>query len=162
MTWREAFFLQARSENEIRKLLNRAKAEYAHQLHYLQMASEKLAKAYATTPGSLEPPTLTHTGLVRLLRLLKSMPRIRRELGYVHTEAFRAFIDSLIPVAARIERLAPSLASIHEPNPEYPWQDRQTQEIFVPAAFNFPDFKPTSPLMLKFERLLEAMFRIGV
>jgi hypothetical protein len=44
MSWRAAFPIQARSDDNVRKLLNQSKIEYSHQLHYLQMGTEKLVK----------------------------------------------------------------------------------------------------------------------
>lgn len=65
MTWREAFLNQARSDAEIRRLLNRERTEYSHQLHYLQMVTEKLAKglAAAITQRNARRPHAPHEPL---------------------------------------------------------------------------------------------------
>jgi len=55
MTWHEAYMEQARSDYAVRQLLNRARVEYAHQLHYLQMFTEKFAKGFLTAPASPIP-----------------------------------------------------------------------------------------------------------
>ena len=118
MTWREAFLAQARADAKVRELLNRAQAAYSHQLHYLQMVTEKLAKALMCTQNA--PPKATHSAFVSGLRSLKGRPDIRRRLGYDNKESFYAFINSLLPLADKLERLAPNFAGFTQPNPEYP------------------------------------------
>jgi hypothetical protein len=162
MTWRDAFFLQAQREHGVRKLLNEARVEYSHQLHYLQMVTEKLAKAYAAAPGSNTPPPTTHAAFVRLLQTTKGRPDLRRQLGYADTASFREFIDSLLPLADRIEQLAPNFAGTTNPNPEYPWRDAHANEVIAPVQFDFAEFSPRSPQMIKLERLVEALIRFGI
>ena|SRR6266508_1422040 len=161
MNWREAFFAQARSEHVLRRQLNNAQVEYSHQLHYLQMVCEKLAKAYAAHPSSHEPPTTSHLAFVRLLQSLKSRPDARRQLGYEDSTVFRRFIDSLLPLAEKIERLAPNLAGLTSPNPEYPWRE-PTGDVRAPVDYAFPEFDAKSAQMIKLERLIEALIRFGI
>ena len=83
MTWREAFLRQAESDYRIFRDLNHSQASVpvCHQLHYLQMATEKLAKAL-TCPDAGYPPKATHVAFARFLRIMKGRPELRRELGY--------------------------------------------------------------------------------
>ncbi len=159
MSWRAAFILQARSDNEIRRLLNKEKVEYSHQLHYLQMTTEKLAKGMLTSPSSSNPPTFTHSAFVRCLQVLKGRPEIRRQLGYDSPIYFREFIDSVLPFADRVEKLAPSFAGGTQPNPEYPWQNKPQDPVVVPAHYNFPEFDPRSHHMNKLVSLIEILLR---
>jgi hypothetical protein len=162
MSWREAFFAQALSEYAVRQQLNNAKVEYSHQLHYVQMVTEKLAKAYAVSMARDAPPVVSHAAFVRLLQTTKSRPEIRHQLGYEDAASFRQFIDSLLPLAERIERLAPNFAGTTNPNPEYPWEDRATGQVIAPVQFEFPEFDAKSPQMVKLERLLGALIRLGI
>jgi len=73
MTWRDAFLAQARSDAEIRRLLNRQRTAYSHQLHYLQMLTEKLAKGLMA-PVDGAPPAPTHSAFVRCLPPQASRP----------------------------------------------------------------------------------------
>ena len=94
MSWRDAFFRQARSDNEIRKLLNKERVEYAHQLHYLQMTTEKLAKGLLTKSTSTTPPKFVHKALVTCLRMIKGRPDIQRILVYKKRSHYMKSIDS--------------------------------------------------------------------
>ncbi len=160
MNWREAFIRQSRSDNAVRRRLNQPGVEYSHRLHYLQMVTEKLSKAMQLDPNDFNPPARTHRGLVRLLQVLKGRPEFRERFGYSDTFSFRAFIDSLLDFAGQIERLAPDLAGLTQPNTEYPWRNPATGDIHVPAEFGFEIFNPRDPRMLKIERLIDALLRI--
>ena len=118
MGWREAFLAQARSDHAIFFRLNDANVEYCHRLHYLQMACEKLAKGFLTPLSSATPPEPTHAVLVRMLQVLKTRPDVRRRLGFQDAARFRNYINSLLEVADKIEKLAPDLAGFSQPNPE--------------------------------------------
>ena len=58
MTWREGYLQQAESEFSLYRGLNRGNRPICHQLHYLQMATGKLAKSYLyeVLCASLLPP----------------------------------------------------------------------------------------------------------
>lgn len=161
MTWRDAFFRQAKSDNEVRKLLNKKNIEYAHQLHYLQMVTEKLAKGLLTSASSMVPPKFEHKALVSCLQTIKCSHEIRRRLGYENkVESFKQFIDSLLPIANNIEKLAPSFAGKDQPNPEYPWQCKHNKMVYAPADFNFPDFHPKNPQLIKLVELVDRLLKI--
>jgi len=159
MNWRSAFFIQARGDNEIRKLLNENQAPYAHQLHYLQMAWEKLAKGVLTLEDAVDPPEFSHRALVRCLQHLKTDRHLRRLLRYEDSSSFTRFINSLLPLADQIERLAPALAGARQPNPEYPWQPLVRGPVEVPVRFGFPQFNPRSQQMDKLDALLDKLLR---
>jgi hypothetical protein len=161
MSWREAFLEQARSDNRIRRLLNQPQVEYCHRLHYLQMVTEKLAKAMLAAPEATDPPKMVHHALVRMLQTLKGRPDLRARLGYSDANIFRAFIDSILDLADQIESLAPSAAGFMQPNPEYPWRRAQDNFVITPAAYPFPLFNPRNPKMIKFEKLLGALLSVA-
>ena len=162
MTWRQAFLAQAHSDDAVRRRLNRdPEVAECHQLHYLQVATEKLAKAYSCPPSG-GPPSQTHKGFVRLLQMLKDRPDLRRRLGYgTDTASFRRLIDSLLPLADEIERLAPSLAGLSQPNPEYPWFDSGAEELVAPADFAFTAFDAANPKMVKLQGLIKALLSVN-
>jgi hypothetical protein len=162
MNWRGAFLAQAKSDNEMRKLLNRAKVPYSHQLHYLQMTAEKLAKGILTPHNAPHPPPFSHAAVVALLRALKVRPDIRRHLGYSSVRAFSAFIDALLPFADRIQRLAPNFAGESQPNPEYPWRPTANHPVVVPAEFDFPELKPDNPKIVQLVNLLDRLLTLPV
>jgi hypothetical protein len=160
MTWRSAFLQQARSDNAIRRLLNREKAAYSHQLHYLQMTAEKLAKGVMTPENSMDGPRVSHAALVRALQILRIRPDIRRQLQFASAAAFGSYIDSILPIAHRIERLAPNLAGKTRPNPEYPWKPRSNAEVFAPCDYAFADFRPSNVSIVRLVQLIESLLTI--
>lgn len=143
------------------KKLATARVEYSHQLHYLQMVTEKLAKAMLTPVGSLDPAPTSHTAFVRMLQSLKGRPEVRHQLGFTDTALFRSYIDSLLGIADQIQRLSPDRAGLKQPNPEYPWQSPGTTDVITPAEYDFPEFNPRSAKMIKVDRLIDDMLRIA-
>lgn len=68
--------------------------------------------------------------LVRLMQTLKGRPMVRRQLRFEDAIVFKQYIDSLLDLADRVERLAPRAAGTSQPNPEYPWGDPASPERF--------------------------------
>ncbi len=161
MNWRKAFFRQASSDHAVRRFLNTPKVEYCHRLHYLQMMTEKLAKAFLTKPTEKNQPALTHAGFVQFLRVLRGRRDLRQNLGYQDAASFNQFIDSLLPLAEQVQRLAPSFAGTSQPNPEYPWFDRVAGEVIAPAEYDFHAMNPRSAKMIKLESLLNQLIRLA-
>src|SRR5208283_5496445 len=64
----ELWWRQAESDHSVFVHLRRAGIPECHLLHYLQMATEKLSKAYLWRSG--HAPPRTHVGFVRFLRAL--------------------------------------------------------------------------------------------
>lgn len=133
---------QARSDHEVFVLLRKEGVAACHLLHYLQMATEKLAKAYSWREG--HPPRPSHASFVRFLKKLdvrgrSDRQRIAAGLGFKGADGFQAFIRSSAPLAYEIERLAPDLAGFDAPNPEYPWPHRSPAH--APASFPFDVWK---------------------
>jgi hypothetical protein len=156
MSWRDAFLKQARSDYLVSRHLNTSHLPLCHQLHYLQMASEKLAKAYLCRPGGSHPGT-THHVQEKMLRVLKGRPDVRRELGFGENyHAYCAYIDSLISVAKVVENLAPAGGDCRTMNPEYPWADTSGQ-VLCPAEYDYPELAKTD--VLKFRQLICGLLR---
>jgi hypothetical protein len=161
MTWRAAFMLQAKHEYALYRRLNDERAAIADQLHYLQMASEKLARGYLAKATDHDPPPMTHAGIIRMLQHLKTDPRIRRKLGFDHRESFRNYLDSLADTARRMQLLAPALAGASRPNPEYPWMDRDSGEICIPFQFGFAEIDEFKfPQVSRFLKLLNRLMAV--
>ncbi|WP_337176905.1 hypothetical protein [Paludisphaera sp.] len=133
----EKWWKQARSDLRVFRLLRRSGVEPCHQLHYLQMATEKLTKAYLWRGGG--PPQRSHAGFVNFLRKLGLVEDQRREalasaLDFRNFSQLRGWIQGVIPLAHELERLAPALAQ-NGPNPEYPWPHDAPVEY--PADYEF-------------------------
>jgi len=118
--WAEAFLAQAQSDWEMYKKMERANEPACHSLHYLQMATEKLGKAYFLSAGTgVDEVQNSHLAFTRFLRLVARNGKLQKALGMSSTQ-LRAHVRQLLPIAHGIERLAPSLAD-RSINAEYPW-----------------------------------------
>ncbi len=155
MDWRTALFEQAHSDYEILQLLSRENAAFCHQLHYLQMATEKLAKGFSTPPGGPQPPKV-HRAFVGFLRLARSNRQLRQACNCGPGQ-IEAYIASLLPLARLIEDLAPANAG-EGPNAEYPWQEPGT--VVAPVSHHFPEFRFTGRNMLNMLKFLDRCFQI--
>jgi hypothetical protein len=85
-----------------------------HSLHYLQMSTEKLAKAYFKTLPK------KHLGLVKLLTALPTNAKAVAPLGFASLADLDTWVTSVAAVGDAVEKLAPACAGVG-PNPEYPW-----------------------------------------
>lgn len=158
MNWQEAFLAQAKSDYAIFILLNASKTPMCHKLHYLQMASEKLAKSFMCDSKG-NPPPPTHQAISQFLRHSKTNRQIRAKLGYQsNPTAFNVFIDSILPLADDIQRLAPSGAGFHRMNAEYPWSPAVNQ-VVPPCEHPFSEFPSTQ--IVRFQRLIHDLMRIA-
>ncbi len=133
--WSEAFLTQAQSDWHVYEHLEKTPFPHCHALHYLQMATEKLAKAYLVA-GRTDTKIVrsTHHGLTRFFQLVSRNKGLQEEMEMT-AKQLSAYIQQLLPLAFEIENLAPAIAG-NSPNPEYPWE--APQNIFnAPATYEF-------------------------
>lgn len=134
----ECWWEQAVSDHETFQILRSSGVATCQLLHYLQMATEKIAKAYFWRNNS--PPPKSHAGFTQFLRFLgghvsqTSTSQIASIFGYKRYPDFQAWIKSGATSAYELERLAPSLAT-NGPNPEYPWP--HSLPVNSPVKHNF-------------------------
>lgn len=118
----ELWWTQALSDLAIFMQLRRIGAHECHLLHYLQMATEKLSKAYLWRSG--HSPPRRHTGFVRFLTALLDrrgeLSRIAKVLGFGRRSDLDNWVHSVRPMAYSLQNIAPAEAG-NGPNPEYPW-----------------------------------------
>jgi len=134
--WSKVFLEQASSDWQVYEHLKGTHFPNCHALHYLQMATEKLAKAYLLViPTESQSVLSTHKGLTRFLRNVSRNSGLQNEMG-MQAKQLQAHIRQLLPLASEVENLAPTLAG-EGPNPEYPWQD-PLGNFYVPAIYEFP------------------------
>jgi hypothetical protein len=122
--YQQVWWEQTRADHALLQALRKRGDAPCHQLHYLQMVTEKLGKAYFWRVG--HPPRSTHASFVRFLQALNNRPRVEanriaRLLGFGRLQDLGRWIPTITPLAYDLERLAPSLAGFDSPNPEYPW-----------------------------------------
>lgn len=140
--YQELWWEQTRADHDVLLVLRKNGCAPCHQLHYLQMVTEKLGKAYFWRTGS--PPPKSHVSFVRFLQALDSRTNFERAriatiFGFDHVRGFVNWISIVTPLAYDLERLAPSLAGDQGPNPEYPWP--RLAPVHAPVRFEFPVWK---------------------
>ncbi len=131
------WWVQARSDFEIFELLRGEGVAACHSLHFLQMSSEKIAKASFWDRN--EAPVMTHVGFAKFLRRFgnttaNNRARIAEMFGFGTFDGFQAWIRSAIPLARQVEQLSPSVMQ-DGPNAEYPWPHNAPVEC--PAEYQF-------------------------
>jgi hypothetical protein len=136
-SYQELWWQQAKSDHDVFGLVRGRGMAACHSLHYLQMATEKIAKAYFWRSGS--PPPKSHTGFVQFLRFLgqvrqRDRDHIANVFSFTRFVDFQAWIRAVLPIAYDLERLTPELAN-DGPNPEYPWPHAEPDR--APALYDF-------------------------
>lgn len=136
--YQQVWWEQTRADHAILLVLRKRGAAPCHQLHYLQMVTEKLGKAYFWRTG--HPPRTTHASFVRFLQALDNRPsrdvqRIAGLLGFERPEDLERWIATITPLAYDLERLAPDLAGLNGANPEYPWPHAAPAN--APVSYSF-------------------------
>lgn len=137
--YQQAWWEQTRSDLGVLNALRRSGAAPCHQLHYIQMLTEKLGKAYFWR--TKKPPKKSHAFFVKFLQALLDRPtaeveQIAQLLGFGRAHDFENWVPKIAPLAYDVERLAPDLAGDNGPNAEYPWPRMAPAEY--PAGFDFP------------------------
>jgi hypothetical protein len=110
------YLVQARSDWTIFQLLSRQSV--CQQLHYLQMVTEKLGKAFFWKGPGAE--NLGHAAFSRFVRAIATNRRVAELIGFPDIISFREWCSDVSILAYALERLAPAIAN-DGPNPEYPW-----------------------------------------
>ena len=134
----ELWWRQARSDFAVFETLRRNNVDPCHLLHYLQMATEKLGKAYLWRSG--KPLLMTHARFVSFIRALadrseSELPRIAKTLGFSGSKEFRAWARADLRLAYDLQKVSPALAS-DGPNCEYPWPYAAPTECPVGYIFS--------------------------
>jgi hypothetical protein len=136
--WRVAYAKQALADLRAREqLLQNADIPDCQQLHFLQMACEKVCKAYLCGQG-VNPELLqkSHAYISGPLPVI-ARQQFTQESGSVHTD--RTWVIGAIRALARkIELLAPAVndAGRQPANCEYPWEG-PNGKIQAPCEYSF-------------------------
>jgi hypothetical protein len=141
MSWYYAYLSQAWSDFQVFDELNKSRHPNCHKLHYQQMATEKLGKAGEMEIMGNSPPRMRHDYFVRFLQRTKVYPLWKKRLGFAQNKrGYAVYIDGILPIADKIEKLAPAVSGPHQPNAEYPWSPC-AGDIRCPADYDFSEIK---------------------
>ena len=157
-----AFIRQARSDWFVYRHLAGQGIPPCHPLHYLQMACEKLAKAYRLrdTGVIVDEAVRKHAGFEKFIAAFLNCPTMVAE--YEGKDAQRAqLLKSSRHLAREIEKLAPAIDRAASPeNAEYPWEREGDTRIVVPCEYDYPSLSLlTHSQGRNFLNLLERAFR---
>jgi hypothetical protein len=147
--WSRGFAVQAISDLAAREiLLQSADLPECQQLHYLQMACEKVCKAHLYSEGQSALAFQTsHAYVAKVLPVVVTQ----------HLKASRKYewaLRNIRHLARQIELLAPSVddGGKRPDNCEYPWEDGHGQ-VFVRAEWTFPNLslltEPAGRMLIK-------------
>ncbi|MEI8294990.1 MAG: hypothetical protein WCG04_00500 [Alphaproteobacteria bacterium] len=126
--------------------------ELCHCLHFLQMATEKLAKSFLCHTYS-GPPKTTHAAQVKFLQSLSVNPSARLKYKARTNRDLASAIRLILPFAQQIQDLAPT-ANTSVLNAEYPWVDA-LGIIHCPSSHNYPHFNWTK--LLQFSDFIKCL-----
>ncbi len=154
---RQAFLKQARSDFILCQELRNTRNPTCHWVHYLQLATEKLARAYEMDITSNRRPAKTHAAFASFVRTSLQSSAWQKSLGYGNrTARYKALLKRLRPLAELTEKIAPSFAGFDRPNPEYPWQDSGSR-VIAPVEHHFSDFTTAGPLVPELFHLVKCI-----
>jgi len=136
MSWATAYAAQAKSDLEARDALLQHNLPECHQLHYLQMACEKICKAFLVSRGAaVEDLRRSHA---HIAKQLPSIARhiLSRQAGRVPHDTWE--VDAIRTLARKIELLAPAVdaGGAAPANCEYPWE-APGGRVIVPSEHRF-------------------------
>lgn len=137
--WAAAFAKQARSDWAVYQRLTAAGEADCHSLHYLQMACEKIAKAYRIRDLDADIDELMrhHVGFARFVRAFLLSPALRQDFQG-QAARLQAIVADASKLAREIERLAPAVDREGRlDNAEYPWP--AGDDVIVPCDYDFPN-----------------------
>ncbi len=147
--WAAAYAKQSRSDFAVFEMFTNqilvkqcpllGQVEQCHSLHYLQMACEKIAKAYRfrDTATPIEDLLTSHVAFSKFIEGFLKAPDVK-DMHKNKVSVLRNISRYARQYAERIELLAPALGSEKQPsNAEYPWAD--AMKIVIPCEYSFQD-----------------------
>jgi hypothetical protein len=140
-----AFFDQAWSDWQAYVHLTRAPSlPRCHPLHYLQMACEKLGKAYRLRNASANVDAIVtrHVGFAQFISEFLRSPAVLEDYEG-QSARHKAVCKTSFALAREIEKLAPAIDRTYSPeNAEYPWErgdwEAGTGQVLVPCKYDYP------------------------
>jgi hypothetical protein len=134
----DAFIAQARSDWRVHRILaERQDVSRCHELHYLQMVCEKLAKAYRLrdTKSPVDELVSKHSGFSKFVGPF--FTAVLKDEYRGKDKQLQGLIYRSRKLVHEIEKLAPAIDRLAAPeNAEYPWE--RDGGVTAPCDFEFP------------------------
>lgn len=160
--WAAAYAKQSRSDFAIYALMSAEASGISacHRLHYLQMACEKIAKAYRfrDTSTASEDLLTSHVAFSKFIECFLTSPAMKQR--YRGKDArLRNVIRYARKYARAVEELAPAVDRENTPcNAEYPWEDEHG--VVVPCEYTYPGhgflLSPRDPASVDFLKVVRT------
>jgi hypothetical protein len=155
--WDAAYLRQAESDFRVFLLVkDREEVEACHKLHYLQMATEKLAKAFLSfrTQGRRQPSV--HDVLILFVKATIKYAPVARAFRMASLSDYGEYVrQNILPVTAELQDLYPK-GSEDKPNVEYPWE--ANGQLYTPTDYSFGNLEIGGDRMKKFVWYLKTCF----
>lgn len=155
--WACGYAKQSQSDFAIYQLLESQGVQKCHRLHFLQMACEKIAKAYRfrDTATSEEKLNTEHVAFSQFMGSYLASDHMKKRYR-IHAKELPKIMKHARSLARAIEKLAPAVDRERSPaNAEYPWQ--AGDQIVIPCEYNFPDLELlTSPQGRSFLKMVKT------
>ncbi len=153
--WAEAYWRQSKNDwDAFPKLCAETSVLNCNVLHFLQMAGEKIAKAYRLrdTDADLDSLLGSHVALSRFMPSFLLSTAVQAEY-YGRKARFQAVATAIKKLAREVEKLAPAVDRENSPeNAEYPWE--AGGKVMFPASYRFPNLSMLeAPLGQRFIKL---------
>lgn len=121
-------------------LSDQSNTDACHRHHYLQMACEKLAKAYRLRDTSVAVDDLvkSHVGFAKFIQPYM-LSTLKEQYQGREAQLARRIRDARA-IAREIEKMAPAVDRTNAPeNAEYPWE--QAGQITAPCKYTYPGLR---------------------
>jgi hypothetical protein len=133
--WGTAYARQAQADFDTWNFLRKSELPECQKLHFLQMACEKLSKAYLCKAGS-DPKHIQSSHAYTK----KNLPVVLRDELVIQNAGaglIRDFLKYARTLAREIELLSPAVDDVGQrpDNCEYPWEDGK--KLWTPMAYTF-------------------------
>lgn len=156
MSWKSAFYKQAKNDFETFKFLRFHNKEACHQLHYLQMTFEKISKAHlASSDGSRPKPV--PSVLLKFIDHLKRNRYYREQLGNSQKQ-FETVLRKVRPMAQYLEEIVPKANNETSESTEYPWIGIN-HELIVPCNHHFSSHYQNESVFMPFIQFVERLLQ---
>ena len=155
--WARAYARQALSDLRVRETLVAARAgqvDRCHQLHFLQMAAEKVCKAHLSAANGNRDVKRTHAYVAKILPILAKAFYTRLD-GQGSLTSWQS--GQIRRLAEEIELLAPACNAdeARNDNSEYPWLDAKGI-VQIPCEYKFGNIDDRDKGVVLTIRLLRA------
>jgi hypothetical protein len=137
--WAFAYAKQSQSDFRVYQHLAGSSFEKCHSLHFLQMACEKIAKAYRFRDTDTHDDRLTteHVAFSQFIESYLGSADIKRRFNE-KLQQLRRIRRLSRELAREIEKLAPAVdREVSPTNTEYPWE--HVGRVVVPCDYSFPN-----------------------